>query len=572
MAVSSIPSEITSESKTSMVLNSLMYVNKFPASADGKTVHELLQEQASLYAQPMFLGLDAEEKAYFESVCEYVYGEKPLFDEYGKLMNCTTPKDKIGNMVYMNHSSNARGEKDGAIGATFYSLDSSGKIEDVYVSYRGTGDGRWYDNGDAFSKEYSEYQQDAAEYFDSVMKELVNNHGVSEQTNVYTTGHSKGGNQAQFVTLASEYAYLVDKCISMDGEGFSPEAIEYFKELYGEDFYNGQIEKLYAVCGDNDYVNVLGIKVIPEDHTVYVKSPTDTYDLPNGHGLINVDTGTGNLFDFSKGKFYETTDQQRDLAVLAKSLSENIMYLPKEERQEVCRSLMSLLEKMFTGGVGLNGEVATPEEYLGLIQYADEILSEFLYTWDGNQFIKSSISDALKKYVFQIENGEKAPVIVDLICNISAYGIRWGLEPLLHQINYFVDIVSTCADIAEVLMPVIEFCSNVAKVAWKILRLTYDANYREAQAYLANATLIQLHTQDLHDLASKLWAINGRLETLDSRLDSLYSKVRWRDLWSLMNADFKVCWSSRINKCANCLNDTANRFEGVEQQLLQMLE
>jgi len=121
-------------------------------------------------------------------------------------------------------------------------------------------------------------------------------------------------------------------------------------------------------------------------------------------------------------------------------------------------------------------------------------------------------------------------------------------------------------------MPVIEFCSNVAKVAWKILRLTYDANYREAQAYLANATLIQLHTQDLHDLASKLWAINGRLETLDSRLDSLYSKVRWRDLWSLMNADFKVCWSSRINKCANCLNDTANRFEGVEQQLLQMLE
>lgn len=288
------------------------------------------------------------------------------------------------------------------------------------------------------------------------------------------------------------------------------------------------------------------------------------------------------MFDFSTGNFYETTDQQRDLAILSKSLSENIMQLPREEREDVCRSLMSILEYVFYlgstenpspyEGKGINGETATVEEYLGFIQYGDEIFSELLYTWDGNQFIKSTISDALKKYVFQIENGEKAPVIVDLICNISAYGIRWGLEPLLHRINHFVDIVSTCADIAEVLMPVIEFCSNVAKVAGKILRLTCDADYREAQKYLAEATLIQLHTQDLHDLAGKLWAINGRLETLDSRLDSLYSKVRWRDLWSLMNADFKVCWSSRINKCANCLNDTANRFEGVEQQLLQMLE
>lgn len=88
-------------------------------------------------------------------------------------------------------------------------------------------------------KKYSPYQQDAAEYFDSVMEEL----GVTDANNVYVTGHSKGGNQAQFVTLASKNAYLVDKCISMDGEGFSPEAIAYFKMIYGEDFYEGQLQK-----------------------------------------------------------------------------------------------------------------------------------------------------------------------------------------------------------------------------------------------------------------------------------------------------------------------------------------
>jgi len=38
----------------------------------------------------------------------------------------------------------------------------------------------------------------------------------------------------------------------MDGEGFSPEAIAYFKMIYGEDFYEGQLQKMYAVCGDNE--------------------------------------------------------------------------------------------------------------------------------------------------------------------------------------------------------------------------------------------------------------------------------------------------------------------------------
>ena len=161
--------------------------------------------------------------------------------------------------------------------------------------------------------------------------------------------------------------------------------------------YLEQIEKMYSISGDNDYVNVLGIKIIPEDHTVYVKTPTDVYDFPNSHGLVDVENKTGNLYDFTSGEFYEQTNKQRELAITAKALSENIMNLPPEEREDVCRSLMTILEFGFNQAPGLNGEFATPEEFLGFISYSDDVLSEILFTWDGQKFIHSTINDALKK-------------------------------------------------------------------------------------------------------------------------------------------------------------------------------
>lgn len=567
MAVDSIPKEISSESDVSMVLNTLMYVNDFPTSADKQSVDTLLREQAKLYNSNK---LDAEQKAAYECVYQYVYGEKYDSSTSNFEFNSNNSHPEIAQLTYLNHSSNVRGNNDGAVGAAFYSTDSSGNVQDLYVAYRGTGDGRWYDNGDAFSKKYSPYQQDAAEYFDSVIEKL----GIDENTNVYVTGHSKGGNQAQFVTLASKNAYLVDKCISMDGEGFSPEAIAYFKQLYGEEMYEEQLQKMYAVCGDNDYVNVLGIKVVPENHTVYVESPTDVYDLPNSHGLFNTETGTGNLFDFETGTFYQQTSKQRDLAIVAKSISENIMQLPPEQREDICRSLMTILEYSFNGTPGLNGEEATLEEYIGFARYGDEIFSEILYTWDGQKLINRSIYDALKKYAFQIENGEKIPVFVDIICNIGAFAIQLGVEPLLFTLHGFIKLVSNLADIADVLAPVIEFCANVAKSIGKFLKETFDKNYRAAKAYIGDNSILQFDTGELYGLAERLWAVNGRLQSLDYRLDGLYRTAKWTDLGKIIkvaSADFKIGWSNRVNNCANCLNDTANRFEKAESEILNLL-
>lgn len=575
MAVDKIPDAISSESDVSMVLNTLMYVNDFQGEAGGKNVQGLLKNMSKNYSD-----YSDEQKASFDCVYKYVYGESFEYDYQKKKAISTftyageNSHPDVGSLVYLNHSVNTKGKKDGAVGAAFYSTDSSGNAKDVYVAFRGTGDGRWYDNGDAFSKKYSPYQQDAAEYFDSVMEELP----LSDQTNVYVTGHSKGGNQAQFVTLASKYGYLVDKCISMDGEGFSPEAIAYFKSIYGEEFYEEQLQKLYSICGDNDYVNVLGVKVIPEDHTVYIETPVDTSDFSNSHGLVNTDTGTGNLFDYGSGSFYNQTTQQRELALLAKSLSENIMKLPKEDREDICRSIMSILEYSFnknneiTNGVGLNGETATLEEYESLFFYLDDCIDQLVNTKEGRDFINKLVDDLFDEEAQNEFNDVFDKIVLVVAGPIAAYATHGkGVDIVVFSFERIADKIGDFIDKTEKIKNAFEFCCNVAKSIQKWWKETFDADYQAAQEYLADSSIIQLHTDDLWGLAERLWAINGRLQTLDQRIDDLYWKVKWRDLGKLINADFKIGWSSKLNNCANCLSDTANRFNNVEQQILNMM-
>ena len=50
-----------------------------------------------------------------------------------------------------------------------------GKDGDVYVAYRGTGDGRWGDNAEGFTEQSTDMQRDAQKYFDYVVEQNRNN-------------------------------------------------------------------------------------------------------------------------------------------------------------------------------------------------------------------------------------------------------------------------------------------------------------------------------------------------------------------------------------------------------------
>lgn len=78
---------------------------------------------------------------------------------------------------------------------------------------------------------------------------------------------------------------------------------------------------------------------------------------------------------------------------------------------------------------------------------------------------------------------------------------------------------------------------------------------------------IKLDTYKLTTYASRLSKVNGRINTLDRRLDRLYWQVGLQGLWNLMQADLLTGYNWRLNRCASYLNTTATNFNTVENKI-----
>lgn len=142
----------------------------------------------------------------------------------------------------------------------------------VVVFWGTTGGEEWYDNvkaaGDYFLKNDIEdeefgsvYQEEASEYIKKMSETYKN---------ITVTGHSKGGNKAQYVALMSDN---VDRCVSFDGQGFSKD----FVERYAEEIERNK-GKITNISAEKDIVNGLLISIagtklyvdtsnVPEEYT-----------------------------------------------------------------------------------------------------------------------------------------------------------------------------------------------------------------------------------------------------------------------------------------------------------------
>ena len=77
-------------------------------------------------------------------------------------------------------------------------------------------------------------------------------------------------------------------------------------------------------------------------------------------------------------------------------------------------------------------------------------------------------------------------------------------------------------------------------------------------------------TQKLRAYAERLRSINKRISNLDERMNALYLKVGLRDLFSLLQSDFLTETSSRLSKCVQYLEETANEFDTAERNAARL--
>ena len=141
--------------------------------------------------------------------------------------------------------------------ATFISDATSENV----IIFRGTSSpNEWIDNGQGGYSLVTKNQEKALDY--------VNNTDVVNNYSFVVSGHSKGGNLAQYATLFATET-IIDRCLSFDGQGFSQEPAE--TEEY-RDALERYGSNLYMVSSAGDFVNVLFHAAVPDEHKMYVQA------------------------------------------------------------------------------------------------------------------------------------------------------------------------------------------------------------------------------------------------------------------------------------------------------------
>ena len=270
----------------------------------------------------------------------------------------------------------------------------------------------------------SPMQEEALDYMESLKKS-----GVFERyDNVYVTGHSKGGNEATLVTMV--YSDVIDRCISGDGQGFSPEFVEYMKKTLGPEEFAKIQDKMYGFHANNDYVNVLGVSVIKEENKIYfipeIKLET-IFDLLWNH----LPTA---MIDVKTGKIAQVSEQGALGKFIAK-VSEKLMKLNQKDREDAAITGMCFLQYLYVGewvtSVNPNGWINFGETVMDIadviesfgngITILGNIIGETLTEKEGEELVRYIVDEFGDKNVWikdlgkaydSLDYGDKTPELI----------------------------------------------------------------------------------------------------------------------------------------------------------------
>lgn len=119
-------------------------------------------------------------------------------------------------------------------------VDDPVNPQDIIIVFKGTcQDDEWFDNAMGC------YQSDTQKQIEAV--EYVNRLPVHYGNNMTATGHSKGGNKAQYITIVTN---RIGRCVSFDSQGFSKS----FLQKYADEI-SQKSNRIIVISAADDYVN-----------------------------------------------------------------------------------------------------------------------------------------------------------------------------------------------------------------------------------------------------------------------------------------------------------------------------
>ena len=468
---------------------------------------------------------------------------------------------------------------DDKIQAVCFKYPKGNGVNDYYVGYRGTGDGRWRDNAEGMTEALTPMQDEAADYFDhlfSTHDELNTVHDNGGR--LIVTGHSKGGNEAQYVTMASAHRNFIDNCYSYDGQGFSKKADDKFQEDCGEELYNLQKDKIYSICGENDPVHELGKKqIVSDDHTYYV-GYTDSGGF-SCHDLTAMLYGAGGYTGIRWSEKNGGHGEQGYMGKFAKRLNKELQGLDDDDLRSSALITMAIIDFCMQVDHPLNMYNLSEQKltFRDLLRFGDKgipiVIKTLIKTPEGRKLLwemaKDGLESSFKKF------GPRGTIAFIII--VSAIAIRFALAGAILVIA------------SKIIKYAIEFIEKIKNVGKKIIECAkniYDGfikTYKEIRSWIHNTfnkgakysrahTYIYVDTTDLRCYAERLGSLNNRLIELESRLHSLYSKLSPANQLVLQSVDSEIGNSRLLTRSRNYLNTTADLFTEAEEKIASALK
>lgn len=365
---------------------------------------------------------------------------------------------------------------------------------------------------------------------------------LGEYSELAMTGHSLGGNLAEYATIVSGKYGLDDniaQCVSMDGPGFSNE----FIKMYGDEIskmsdimYHPRWSFVGTMLNDLPGVRYQYVQVANESNKV---------DDAQYNSLTRHDT---KYLVYDKDGNLVSGEQDR-LSKITSVISEGIDHLP------------SNIGDAFITVIG--------SAWIGITWVTEKMFDEEGNITHAGRLIIAGAIEAIKS----IGVGTVAVALLKVVVAVLAVLVAAYVFELVY------DVVMTVVDaICEVAGEVVswiqekyqEFKEGVKALINKAknwLKDKFNAGYQYANAH----PQITVDTYKLRNYAQRIQDVNRRVSYLDSRLDSLYWKVGLTGLWNLMQADLLTGYSWRLNRCISYLNETASDFDDVEVNLINGL-
>lgn len=154
---------------------------------------------------------------------------------------------------------------------------------------------------------------------------------------------------------------------------------------------------------------------------------------------------------------------------------------------------------------------------------------------------------------------------IGFIYNCTVRVVDFVKNDLIPAAREFIrEIGRRFADLAEGLN---SFFSSIIDRATNWFNNNFNAGYQ----YATNNPYIKLNTANLRGYANRLCDVNRRIANLDRRMDGLYTRVGFLDLWNLLQADLLTGYSWRLSRCADYLYSTADDFENLESLLYNQI-